>query len=161
MPLEEKDFEPDWDTPLELTVSPAALIHALFYTARQVHTGWESCIDAQFVTYEINAVDPHNDNHARFVEQEYVVDEDGTNWHDWTVELHLGRVFVIGHWQLPLDASPADWEWCTKEAESAFERACLFLGKRVRRGLAVEDPPPPGTGPETGPGGAPTPVRHH
>ena len=35
-----------------------------------------------------------------------------------------------------------DWEWCAKEAETAFERGCVLMGKRVRRGLVVEEAPP-------------------
>ena len=35
----------------------------------------------------------------------------------------------------------ADWEWCVTEAERAFAQACLLVGKRVLRGMLVEDLP--------------------
>ena len=37
--------------------------------------------------------------------------------------------------------SLAHWEWCVAEAEKAFTKACILVGKRIRSGLVVEEPP--------------------
>lgn len=133
--------DPDWDTPLHLTLPPRAIIHAVFYTAESVHTGWESCVDPALAVYEVAAGDPMNNALCRLIEQEYVEDADpNLTWHDWTVELRLGNVYVVGHWRAPVAGSPADWAWCNEEAERAFTTACALIGRRVRRGLAVEEP---------------------
>jgi len=142
--------DPDWDLSLELRLAPAALIHTLFYTASSVHTGWSSCVDPPLVLVETQAVDHASGNHCRLLEQEFVEEgQEDLVWHDWTVELVIGKVYVVGHWQLPASAPPMEWEWHSREAETAFTRACRLLGKRVGRGLVVEDPPaaeivPPG-----------------
>ena len=134
--------DPDWDTPLQLATTPALLIHALFGTASTVHTGWESCVDNQLALSELTTVDELSGNYCRLVEQEYEEDdkEETVVWHDWAVELRLGNVFITGHWQMQLTGSPMDWEWCSREAEKAFDKACVLLGKRTRRGLGVEEP---------------------
>lgn len=138
---------PDWDQPLPVTLTPADLIHALFGTATNVHTAWSSCIETPLVTSDFHAMDERTGNYARLAEQEF---EDTENrdvvWHDWTVEIRLGDALVTGHWQLQLTAAPLDWEWCTREAEAAFEKAAVLVGKRIRRTLYVEEPasaPPP------------------
>ncbi len=137
--------EPDWDTPLQLSTTPALLIHALFGTASTVHTGWESCIDDnQLVLSELTTMDELSGNYCRLVEQEYEDDdkEETVVWHDWAVELRLGSLLITGHWQIQLTSSPMDWEWCSREAEKAFDKACVLFGKRTRRGVGVEEPDP-------------------
>jgi hypothetical protein len=135
--------EPDWDVPLNLRVTPNGLIHALFWTASAVHSGWSSCIESTLVIGETLAADETTGNWCRLVEQEFVEDgQEDMVWRDWSVELRIGDVYVIGHWQLPVSASPMEWDWQTREAEQAFEKACVLLGKRVRKGLVVEDPNP-------------------
>lgn len=130
---------PEWNTQLSLNISPAQVAHTAFYSARSVHTGWQSCIDPQFVLFELKAADACG-NQARFVEQEYAADEeDEGDWHDWSVEICINNLYVTAHWQAPSDVGPADWDWCLQEAEKAFERVCLLLGKRVRKGLIVEE----------------------
>ena len=133
--------QPEWNTELRLSLTPAQLTHSAFYSARSVHTGTHSCIEPEYVVFELNAADTTSGNHARFVEQEYASDEDEDDaWHDWSVEVCIGNTYVTAHWQIPMDVGPADWDWCLQEAEKAFERVCLLLGKRVRKGLAIETP---------------------
>lgn len=135
--------DPDWELPLALTLTPAMLIHSLFPMAQQVHTGSESCVDPKLALNELMAVDQRTGNHARLVEQEYVEDgdDDESIWHDWTVEVRIGDVWVTGHWQQPVHGSPVEWEWCAREAERAFRRAAVLFGKQVRPGLVVVDDP--------------------
>ena len=134
--------EPDWDLPVTIQLSPAAIIHAVFPTADSVHTGWDTCIDQSLVVAETNAVEDLTGNHCRLIRQEYTEDHtpDAT-WHDWTVELKLGDTHISAHWRVEHTVSPAEWEWCLSEAETAFATACTYIGKRVRRGLLIEDPP--------------------
>ncbi len=135
--------EPDWNAPLSFRVTPSGLMHALFWTASAVHTGWSSCIDSTLVLNETLASDDLTGNWCRLVEQEFVEDEqEDVVWRDWTVELRIGDVFVVGHWQAPTTASAMEWEWQAREAERAFEKACVLVGKRIRRGLTVEEPDP-------------------
>lgn len=134
--------EPDWDTAIDLQLAPAAIIHALFWSAESVHTGWESCVQHDLVVFELSAIDDHGDNHCRLLEQEYVEDaSQDVTWHDWAVELRLGRVYISAHWRARVDDSPGEWDWCATEAEKAFTAAAVLVGKRVRRGLAVEAQP--------------------
>jgi len=94
--------EPDWDAAIDLQLAPAAIIHALFGSAESVHTGWESCIQHDLVVFELSAIDDHSDNHCRLIEQEYVEDpSQEITWHDWIVELKLGRVYISAHWRVP------------------------------------------------------------
>lgn len=140
VPAMQANQEPDWDIPLTLTLTPAMLIHSLFAQAQQVHTGEESCISPEFVINELAAVDERNGNHVRLVEQEYIEDDgDDGLWHDWAVELRIGTVLVTAHWQQPMNASPLEWEWCARQAELAFGRACVLFGKQVRPSLVVLD----------------------
>jgi hypothetical protein len=135
------DNAPDWDIPLSLTLTPAAIVHAAFSTAETVHTGWGSCVDSSLVVWELASVDEQTDNHCRLVEQEYMEESDSTiTWHDWVVELKLGEVYIAAHWRVQTASSPADWDWCTAQADEAFSRVCVLFGRRVRRGLVVEDP---------------------
>lgn len=139
-PMSPDENEPDWDEPLSLALTPGELIHALFPTASSVHTGWSSCVENHLVTADLFAMDERSGNYTRLAEQEF---EDSENrdilWHDWTVEVRIGEVVVTGHWQIQVTAAPIDWEWCTREAEGAFEKASLLVGKRIRRALAVEE----------------------
>lgn len=140
---ETTDAEPDWDTPLQINLTPGLLIHALFGTANTVHTGWTSCVDDALAQADLATIDEATGNYCRLVEQEYV--EDGNEeavWHDWTVELRFGDLLVTGHWQIQAATSPMDWEWCSKEAEKAFEKGCILFGKRVRHGVGIEEPNP-------------------
>ncbi len=140
----EKDAAgPDWDTPLTVTITPALLIHALLGTATSVHTGWSTCIDDTLVISDLVAMDDSAGNYIRLAEQEYVEeDQAGLLWHDWTLEVQIGSIVTTGHWQLPATAQPAEWDWNAREAARAFERACLLIGRRVRRTMTVEAPTP-------------------
>lgn len=134
--------DPDWDTPIPLTTTPGLLIHALFGTASTVHTGWTSCVDDSLALADLMAADDSNGNYCRLVEQEYMEEdaEEETIWHDWAVEVKIGNILVTGHWQIQVTTSPMDWEWCAREAEQAFGKACVLFGKRIRRGVGVEEP---------------------
>ena len=135
--------EPDWETPLTLTTTPTLLIHALMGTASAVHTGWSSCVDETLVLSNAVAMDDGAGNYARLVEQEFVEDGESEQiWHDWTLELRIGTVLITGHWQFEVAAHPSDWDWNARESRRAFERACVLIGRRVRRTLAVEEPLP-------------------
>ncbi len=139
----ESGDEPDWETPLILTTTPALLIHALMGTASAVHTGWSSCVDEAMVLSDLVAIDDRGGGYVRLAEQEFV--EDGKPeavWHDWTLEVRIGSVLTTGHWQFETSAHPSDWEWNAREARRAFERACVLIGRRVRPALAVEEPMP-------------------
>ena len=136
---EDASFEPDWEIPLTVTVTAASVIDTVDATAVSVHTGMESCINSELAVVDIVAPDDNGGNFTRYVEQEYAEDSDPeAMWHDWTVELKIDSTFVVGHWWTRSSGSPADWEWCAKEAEQAFRQASLFVGKRVRKGLVVE-----------------------
>ncbi|HYN77381.1 MAG TPA: hypothetical protein VES73_06270 [Lamprocystis sp. (in: g-proteobacteria)] len=135
--------EPDWETPLTLTTTPALLIHALMGTASAAHTGWTSCVDESLVLSNCVAMDDGAGNFVRLVEQEFVDDGESEQvWHDWTLEVRVGTVLVTGHWQFEVAAQPSDWDWNERESRRAFERACVLIGRRVRRTLAVEEPLP-------------------
>ncbi len=139
--MSEKDNsnDPDWDTALNLALTPAGIIYCLFNTAEAVHTGWETCIDHALIVSELTALDELSDNYCRLVEQEYQDEErSDVSWHDWTVELKLGATFISAHWRAQVGGAPYDWDWCIAQSEEAFTRACLLVGKPVRRGLAVE-----------------------
>lgn len=138
---EDMEMDPDWDTPLTLTLTPAAIIDTVFGTAESVHTGDDSCVDQSLVVNETTAIDDQSENYCRFVEQEYVEDaEPEATWHDWAVEVRIENVMVAGHWRVPVNGSPSDWEWCAAEAEKAFTTACVLVGKRVRRGIVIDQP---------------------
>ena len=147
--------EPDWESPLELSLTPALLIHALFPTAESVHTGWRSCVDNKLVVADLSTIDERTGNYSRLAEQEFV--EDGAEeevWHDWVVEVRIGDVLIAGHWYAQLGAPPMEWEWSTREAETAFDKACVLIGRRIRRGVVVDEPtaqPPPPTRRHHGP----------
>lgn len=134
------DQDPDWDAPLNLSLTPAMLIHSLFTQAQQVHTGLESCVSEDLVISQLLAVDERNGNWVRLVEQEYLEDDgEDSLWHDWTVEVLVGKTWITAHWQQPMNVSPVDWEWCARQAEQAFSRACVLVGKQVRPGVVVID----------------------
>ncbi len=140
---EQDATEPDWDSPVSLTLTPALLIHSLMKTATAVHTGWSSCIDDQLVVANLVSMDDAAGNYVRLAEQEFFEDEDpDTVWHDWTLEIRVGQILTAGHWQVLVTAPPIDWDWNAREAERAFERACVLIGRRARRGLAVDEPMP-------------------
>lgn len=136
-------MDPDWDDELNLAVSPRGIIHALFGSASTVHTGWESCADQAAVLAEVHTADASGSAYCRLVEQEFVDEDDpgGSAWHDWMVEVVINEVFISAHWQVPVDAPPMEWEWCANECEKAFTGACVLFGKRVRRGLGIEELP--------------------
>ena len=138
------DNAPDWDQPVTLSLVPSDLINALFVTANSVHTGRSSCVEKSLVVGDTAAMDERTGNYVRLAELEFTDEDDNdVTWHDWTVEILLGDVMVTGHWQIQLTAAPLDWEWCAREAESAFEKAALLVGKRVRRTLTVDRGPEP------------------
>ncbi|MBK1644584.1 hypothetical protein CKO25_07960 [Thiocapsa imhoffii] len=143
MTTETEVAEPDWETPLSVSLTPALLIHALMGTASAVHTGWTSCIEEALVLSNLVSLEDRSGNYARLAEQEFVEDDQPeTVWHDWTLEVRIGIVLTTGHWQFPVNAHPSEWEWNAREAMRAFERASVLLGRRVRRTVAVEDPTP-------------------
>lgn len=137
----ESDQDPSWEDPLPLQLSAASLFSALMHSADSVHTGWQSCIEDSLAQISSTLVDEATGNHCRLAELEYP-DEDNANdsWHDWTVELKLGEVYLSGHWRERVGGSPADWAWCGAQAEEAFTRACVLIGKRVRRGFVSDSP---------------------
>jgi hypothetical protein len=134
--------EPSWDTPLTVTLTPSAILNTVFASAHSVHIGRESCIDDALIIAETTIVGDLSGNHCRLAQLEYVDREmaDET-WHEWTVELQIDHVYVIAHWQTRVTGSPTDWDWCAAEADNAFINACTLLGKRVRRGLVVDELP--------------------
>lgn len=139
----EQTQDPDWDMPLNLKLTPELIVHALMQSASAVHTGWESCIDEAAAVNALVAMDDRGDNSVRLVEQEFADDNDAeSGWHDWAVEVRIGKIITTGHWQLRTNAAPLDWEWHAEEAEKAFERACVLIGRRVRRGLVIDEPMP-------------------
>jgi len=141
MTLADTKTQPSWETPLSLKVTPEGLITALFTTATEVHTSWESCIASEHILHEVTVSDDTEGNYCRLIEQEYKSSEDeDAPWRDWTVEIKLGEVFITGHWQIPVSSSPFEWEWCEKKSTTAFGKACLLFGKRVHRGgLVIEE----------------------
>lgn len=133
--------QPDWETPLDTTVSAGNLIEALFSTASDAHTGWSSCIEDELVINDLTVTGLSKSDYCRLIEQEYIEEgRDDLIWHDWTVEIHLGDVFVTGHWQIQSGTAAIEWDWCEKEASLAFEKACILFGRKVRRALVVEEP---------------------
>ena len=134
--------DPSWDAPVAVTVTPAGLLNTIFASAQSVHTAWRTCVDDSMVLAETTVVSEFGGNHCRFVEMEYAEEENSEDtWHDWTVELRLAEIFLLAHWRARVNGSPADWDWCAREAENAFMHAAALLGRRVRRGLAIEQPP--------------------
>ncbi len=143
MSQEQPATEPDWDGPLQLTLTPALIVHALMSTATATHTGWESCVDEGLVLSNLVAMDDRSGHYVRLTEQEFVEDTDPeTVWHDWTLEIRIGGVLTTGHWQVPVGGPPWEWQWNAAEAEQAFERACTLIGRRVNRALAIAEPEP-------------------
>lgn len=133
--------DPSWESPLTLGLTPAAVLNTFFASAQSVHTAWRTCVDDTLIVGETTIVAEMNANHCRFVEMEYSDEESAEEtWHDWTVELKIGEVFLLAHWRARVNGSPADWEWSANEAERAFINAAALLGRRVRRGLVIEEP---------------------
>ncbi|MFP4279102.1 MAG: hypothetical protein ACLFNA_02325 [Halochromatium sp.] len=136
--------DPDWDSPLTFKLTPELIAHALMETASTVHTGWESCIDEDAILSQVAVMDETGDKSLRLIEQDFVDEQDNTlAWHDWTLEVRVGAVFILAHWQVRANAPVVDWEWSAAAAEHAFERASVLLGRRVRRSLVVEEPQRP------------------
>ena len=133
-------IEPEWDSPIGFQMTPRAIIECVFWNADAVHTGYDSCIDPKLVIVDTVAHEDNGDNYCRYVEQEYVEDEaqEETTWHDWTVELKIGEVFVVAHWRILAGGSPSDWDWCAQESEKAFTVASVLVSKRVRKSIAVD-----------------------
>ena len=135
--------DPDWDMPLTFKLTPELVVHALMQNAAAVHTGWESCIDDDLVLSQLVAMDDAGNNAVRLVEQEFADEEEAdVVWHDWALEVRIGKVITTGHFSLRVNSPPLDWEWHANEAENAFDRACVLIGRRVRRGLVIEEPMP-------------------
>ncbi|MGD8206723.1 MAG: hypothetical protein PVH47_01465 [Thiohalocapsa sp.] len=142
--------DPDWDSPLKIKLTPELIVHALMANAAAVHTGWESCIEEDLVLSEVVAMDDSGGAAVRLVEQELADEQEAdVVWHDWALEVRIGKVITTGHFSLRTNAAPLDWEWHAREAENAFERACVLLGRRVRRGLVIEEPMPRDLPPRT------------
>ena len=85
------DLEPDWDTPLSLSLTPTAIFTVLFASADEVHTAWQSCVDSALVVGENMARDEGSANYCRLVEQEYEEDGSVGPWHDWCVAVRKWR----------------------------------------------------------------------
>jgi hypothetical protein len=135
--------DPDWDMPLTIKLTPELLVHAVMQNATAVHTGWESCIDDDLALSQLVAMDDAGSNAVRLVEQEFMDEqEQDLVWHDWALEVRIGKVITTGHFSLRVNSPPLDWEWHAREAEQAFDRACVLIGRRVRRGLVIEEPMP-------------------
>jgi hypothetical protein len=135
--------DPDWDMPLTIKLTPELIVHALMQNAAAVHTGWESCIDDDLALSQLVAMDDAGSNAVRLVEQEFMDEqEEDLVWHDWALEVRIGKVITTGHFSLRVNSPPLDWEWHAREAENAFDRACVLIGRRVRRGLVIEEPMP-------------------
>lgn len=135
--------DPDWDMPLTIKLTPELIVHAVMQNAAAVHTGWETCIDDDLVLSQLVVMDDAGSNALRLVEQEFTDEqEEDLVWHDWAVEVRIGKVITTGHFSVRTNAAPLDWEWHAREAERAFERACVLLGRRARHGLVVEEPIP-------------------
>jgi hypothetical protein len=133
--------DPSWEAPLTVTVTPSGLLNTIFATAQSVHTAWRTCVDDSLVIAETTVVSEFSSNHCRFLEMEYADEEASEEtWHDWTVEMRLADIYLLAHWRARVNGSPADWDWCAREAENAFVQAAALFGRRVRRGLAVEQP---------------------
>lgn len=141
--MQEDTLDPDWSTTVSVNLSVGQVAHVLFSSAGQIHTGWDSCVEADLAVFELNAIDNNNaENHARLVELEYEEDDQpGVVWHDWTVELKLGSLYLAAHWRALVTAPGAEWEWCAREARKAFTGACILVGKRVTEGVAIEEMP--------------------
>lgn len=135
------EMDPDWTSIAHIELPIGTIAHSLFSSAAQVHTGWESCIEPSLVMFELNAVADDDGNHCRLVELEYEEEPEATPWHDWTIELKLGDMFLSAHWRAPIQAPGAEWEWCAEEARKGFERACILVGKKVVSGIAIEETP--------------------
>ena len=104
---EQEVTEPDWDSPLPLRLTPALLMHSLMATATAVHTGYASCVDDKLVVNDLISTDGAVGNYVRLVEQDFYEEEDpDTVWHDWTLEISIGKILTTGHWQIPANASP-------------------------------------------------------
>lgn len=117
MKNDEDGAEPDWETPLSLTLTPTLLIHSLMATASAVHTAWTSCLDETLILADLVAMDDRVGNYVRLAEQEFV--EEGKQepvWHDWTLEVRIGPVLTTGHWQIEVSAHPSEWDWNAREA---------------------------------------------
>ena len=84
------DLEPDWESPLTLSLTPTAIFTVLFASADEVHTAWQSCVDSALVVGENVARDEGSANYCRLVEQEYEEDGSVGPWHDWCVEVKGG-----------------------------------------------------------------------
>jgi len=135
--------DPDWDMPLTIKLTPELIVHAVMQNAAAVHTGWESCIDEDMLLSDLVAMDDAGNNAVRLVEQEFADEqEEGVAWHDWALEVKIGKVITTGHFSLRVNSAPLDWEWQAREAENAFDRACVLIGRRVRRGPVIEEPMP-------------------
>ncbi|HGG59182.1 MAG TPA: hypothetical protein ENK26_04595 [Gammaproteobacteria bacterium] len=141
MSLAENQPQPAWGSKLSLNVTPEGLATSLFATATETHTSWESCVLKENVLNEVTVGDDVVGNYCRLLEQEYAGERpENPPWHDWTVEIKIGEVYVTAHWQLPVNAAPFEWDWCEKEAAEAFARGCVLFGKRVHRGgLIIEE----------------------
>ena len=64
---EDASLEPDWDIPLTVTVTSASVIDTVFATAFSVHTGTESCVNAELAVVDIVAPDDNGGNFSRYV----------------------------------------------------------------------------------------------
>ena len=132
---------PDWDTPLNITLTPDDLMHTVFAMADEVHTGYDSCVDPKLLCGDVTALDRDGENYCRLVEQEYVEDEEpDLTWHDWAVELKVGSSYITGHWRAQVGYSRADWEHCAKQSAQAFAVGCVLVGQHVREGITIDAP---------------------
>jgi hypothetical protein len=92
---------------------------------------------------ELVVMDDSGGASVRLVEQQFADEEDSdVVWQDWAVEVRIGRVVTTGHFSVRSNAPALDWNWHLQEAERAFDRACVLVGRKVRRGLVIDEPLP-------------------
>ena len=149
----ETAMEPEWDAPIGLEVTPRAIIECVFWNADAVHTGYESCIESetrdrgiQSPTTTTATTTVATSNRSTWKTRP----PEETTWHDWTVELKLGEVFVVAHWRVLVGGSPT----LTGTGASGSRRrrspiASVLVSKRVRKYTVVDTssfgPRPPRT----------------
>ena len=49
--------DPDHDSVVTVTTTPSAIMDAVFATADQVHTGWDSCVDPALVVSDMTVAE--------------------------------------------------------------------------------------------------------
>ena len=145
--MSRRTLDPDWDSPLTLNVTPAGLAGALFSSADEVHTAWQSCVDPNLVVAESVAHDANTSNYCRLVEQgtkRTAARASGTTGASNCASAK-STFPAIG----ARHGRAARISWSNDEAQKAFWRL-RALRRRVGRTVYVEEPLESG----------PSPTRH-